>query len=302
MKVLKTIRILLAVLIFASCNLKDDLICPPEYGAALRFHYEGDSGDPLLFGEKINCVSVFVFDSRGELVKIEKAQKEDLGPGNSMTLFIDPGNYRIACWFNATDSYTIFEGYNISDYKLTNATSEYSGDPIDTDDPLYFGRADITVGNKDIVSEDVYLSGAHIGIEIYVEGYPFNASQSNPVIEVTGTIYNYGIMMDRLEYDAQKLYIPYVVYDTQKKAFKSEFNTLRFDNNNNLEILVKSAPLLKDAADVVQINLRQFMLDNNISVYHKNEVKISILISFTDLGVTIGIPRWNEEEVDPSAD
>lgn len=300
MKLLKTTYILLATLVFAGCDLTDDLSkCPPAHNTVLRFFYDGDPDRPVSFAEAVDGVTLLVFDGGGQLVETIDAPKSALGSDNSYKMTLDPGDYTVVCWANATNGHTQFAINSITDGRLKNPCRQTTADnAIDTDDPLYFGTTDITVVDKQQNTGDIQLEGAHVKIDVCIKGFgQANDPASYPIVEIVGDIHDYGIMKDRLG-PVSELYRPAVEHDSGRGTMCSKLNIMLFDDDNNLVLSVID-PATGNVAHT--IDLEQFMLNNNISVENRNEAVLDIMIEFTGLGVTVTLPDWESDDLNPSA-
>lgn len=284
-------------LLLSGCIREDMSNCPPAVNLSLTFSYTGDTQDATMFGKMIDCVTLYCFDTlTDELVKTQTIDKDALNIFQGTDLYLAPGNYKIISWANAMSD------TQISGSTLFSGRVNYPGFPevekIPTNDHLYYGEYDVTTPASGVVSGDIPHKGAHINMEVYVEGAGFKNQPSTwPTIEMSNLMPQYTMQMaDARPYATT--YYPTGNWLTMEKIFNGlalKYQVLRFDDLNNIMVSV----IASDGKLMNSVKLQDFMNDNSITVNNKNEVTVSILFQFSDLGVTITLPDWTKTPVDP---
>lgn len=92
-------------------------------------------------------------------------------------------------------------------------------------------------------------------------------------------------------------YYPTVIWDLEQDVAAACFAVLRFSDENGITVTIRD-PAQSNATKAA-VALEQYMADNKISVNNKNEATVRLLFEFSDLGVTVTVPDWASNEVDP---
>lgn len=290
MRNLKTIfAILAATVLLASC-IKEDLSDCPTNNLTLKLHYLGDTQNPAVFGQMIDRVTLFVFDTSGREVHSQTFEKADLA-SQSVDLRLPEGQtYRIVCWANAFDATTITRGALRSDYRVNHPNYGTAGAAIPTNDHLYTSdEISVAIPATGIAAGDVYFKGAHNNLEVYVDNFgQKNDAATWPVVEVSNLMPQYDMEMNAMQ-PATHTYYPATALDAAHDMLAAKLQTLQFDNDNPVIVTVKDP-----ATGTVRatLDLKDYMSANSISVDGKNERTIVVQFSFTDLGVTVTVPEW----------
>lgn len=309
MKLLKTLLALavVSVLMLPQGCIKEDLSdCLPEVNTELTFSYTGDDDNPTMFGRMIDRVTLFVFDKAdGQHILTKTVEKSELILFQGTKLYLPAGDYTILTWTNAFDATQIIPG-TLSTGRVHHPS--YGATPqgtIPTNDHIYYGEIQLTVpaaatlpGNTGayLVTGDIPHRSAHINIEVYTKGFGHSDdAASRPVVEMTNLMPQYKIRMaDAAPYATS--YFPAVAWDGDKKAMAARFQTLRFGEDNAIRLIVRDPATCEEKAS---LDLKKYIADQAIAVDGVNEVTISVLFEFTDLGVSISVPDWTGGNVDP---
>lgn len=302
MKLLKTICALTAFALLGGCIKEDMSDCPPEVNTSLTFSYTGDTNDPAMFGTMIDRVDLFVFDRQsGQHILTKTIGKTDLRAFQGTELYLPEGDYRILAWGNAFDNTEILYSSLSTGRVHAPAYNTTPQSRITTNDHLYYGDYNITVPATDNVPQsvtgDIPFHGAHINIEIFVKNFGHaNVPATYPVVEMTNLMPQYDIQKTAMQPFATTYY-PFVEWDAVNTVATSCFQVLQFADYNTISVVIREpAP---DNTVKATIDLRQYMFDNNITVNGRNEATVSLLVEFTDLGVTVTIPDWESGDMDP---
>lgn len=255
----------------------------------LRFRYVGD-GTTDIFPEKIEHVTMYVYSiADGSLAAIHKYDDNALAAYQGADVMLFPGRYEVVCWGNALDETTINEGEKIA------ANGYFENTDIATNDPLYYGTIEIEV--PETLVENNYICDfvcSHVKFRVRVEGFD-QTTMGVPSLELTQLASFTDF--DNVPSDEERCsYHPVLAAgsDGEQTVYTAEFNTLRFNDDNDIMLRLHS-----DETRVVahEFPLADFLQEHNIAVEGVNEVTVPILIRFSPIGVTID--DWDSVPVNP---
>lgn len=255
----------------------------------LRFRYVGD-GTTDIFPEKIEHVTMYVYSiADGSLAAIQKYDDNALAAYQGADVMLFPGRYEVVCWGNALDETTINEGEKIA------ANGYFENTDIATNDPLYYGSIEIEV--PETLVENNYICDfvcSHVKFRVRVEGFD-QTTMGVPSLELTQLASFTDF--DNVPSDEERCsYHPVLAAgsDGEQTVYTAEFNTLRFNDDNDIMLRLHS-----DETRVVahEFPLADFLQEHNIAVEGVNEVTVPILIRFSPIGVTID--DWDSVPVNP---
>lgn len=255
----------------------------------LRFRYVGD-GTTDIFPEKIEHVTMYVYSiADGSLAAIQKYDDNALAAYQGADVMLFPGRYEVVCWGNALDETTINEGEKIA------ADGYFENTDIATNDPLYYGSIEIEV--PETLAENNYICDfvcSHVKFRVRVEGFD-QTTMGVPSLELTQLASFTDF--DNVPSDEERCsYHPVLAAgsDGEQTVYTAEFNTLRFNDDNDIMLRLHS-----DETRVVahEFPLADFLQEHNIAVEGVNEVTVPILIRFSPIGVTID--DWDSVPVNP---
>lgn len=255
----------------------------------LRFRYVGD-GTTDIFPEKIEHVTMYVYSiADGSLAAIQKYDDNALAAYQGADVMLFPGRYEVVCWGNALEETTIKEGEKIA------ADGYFENTDIATNDPLYYGTIEIEV--PETLVENNYICDfvcSHVKFRVRVEGFD-QTTMGVPSLELTQLASFTDF--DNVPSDEERCsYHPVLAAgsDGEQTVYTAEFNTLRFNDDNDIMLRLHS-----DETRVVahEFPLADFLQEHNIAVEGVNEVTVPIRIRFSPIGVTID--DWDSVPVNP---
>ena len=255
----------------------------------LRFRYVGD-GTTDIFPEKIEHVTMYVYSiADGSLAAIQKYDDNALAAYQGADVMLFPGRYEVFCWGNAVDETTINEGEKIA------ADGYFENTDIATNDPLYYGTIEIEV--PETLVENNYICDfvcSAVMCRGRVEGFD-QTTMGVPSLELTQLASFTDF--DNVPSDEERCsYHPVLAAgsDGEQTVYTAEFNTLRFNDDNDIMLRLHS-----DETRVVahEFPLADFLQEHNIAVEGVYEVTVPILIRFSPIGVTID--DWDSVPVNP---
>lgn len=289
MKKAAVICVSLLTLLMAGC-IKEDL---EDCYTTLYFSYLGD-GTREIFLEKTGKVDMYVYNESGALVQSVVLNRNDLQRKQGFTLQLPDGRYKVVCWGNA-----------YADTQVTNGTALHSGlvgtphyftkDRIITNDSLYFGSRDVDL-SADIYGVDtVRFSSAHIKMKIELAGLddmklPGNTSP----IEVEMGNLRPAVDFLKTFSDENISYYPVSKFEEASGVFGLQFNVLRFNDEDDVYIRLMN----KETGNVAyNVNLKDFMKENKITVNGVNEAVVGIRFRFNNTSIIVR--PWEEEDIRP---
>ena len=201
----------------------------------LRFRYVGD-GTTDIFPEKIEHVTMYVYSiADGSLAAIQKYDDNALAAYQGADVMLFPGRYEVVCWGNALDETTINEGEKIA------ANGYFENTDIATNDPLYYGTIEIEV--PETLVENNYICDfvcSHVKFRVRVEGFD-QTTMGVPSLELTQLASFTDF--DNVPSDEERCsYHPVLAagYDGEQTVYTAEFNTLRFNDDNDIMLRLHS--------------------------------------------------------------
>ena len=310
------------LLVTSGCLKESESVCIRE-NTTLLFHLLDLTTQADIFPQYqyIHSVDAYIFNDAKKMVKHRRFEEAELKKFPGWKLDLPPGDYYAVCWGNADDnsqlrsftpSITTFdEGYieippgvttggnpiYYAPYKVhpnsragaDSATGSKSGTKVI--DPNMVDHAFTVLFQRHNV-KDMYFVCAHRTINVYIMGY----SSSSAPATVTGT----GLCAEyNFRYESQNDYRNFTqtaqgVTTPSGPGLLVTFYVGFSEINSNMNFILRNGP---GGAILQEVNLRQFLLDNNMLYNYGNT--IDIVIQFYDLGVSVTIPTWGNVPVEP---
>ena len=307
-------KILLAALmpLLAGCIQEDlsNCISKPIENVTIRFNLITQNQ----FIATINRVELFIFNDAGKQVSRHTILQSELAQFAGRRLTLDPGNYTVIAWANASPLHTQFftnEQAHYDDHaKNYLLTAIAAGGIVEDGDPLYWGPVtkgapfSLTVPVEGYVDVVIRLRNAHVKVEVTVEGYDHLSSRTgaNPLmIELTQITSRYSLQMephgDNVSYlhDAPNI-------DPVNKIFNTTFNVPVFDGNTPTMVRITNS----DGVLIVSaISLRELLKDlNKVEIAELAYLPIRVIFTEKDgnlqVTVKVDLPEWGEDIVKPN--
>lgn len=332
MKPFRITLLLLYATLLAACidESRDD--CLTDRDVVVKFAYVHDGHD--VFARNIHGVRLFVFDENGLLRYDETIGSQQLNSfaGTSLS-HLEPGNYRVVAWGNATPQRSLFdntnEGNHIRDacvrrYNLSLSEAEvgflsegnvYPGDA----DPLHYApylaqeAFNLTVPLSGHLTVTLPFARAYIDVEVLVLNYErYSGETTAPIIEIDGAASHFDF--DRVPFgyitlrETTQIQTQYV-----ERPAVARFRTKLFDDDTHFtkELRVHSAQgnntvyFTLDNAMVRRL-IADFMADNNIrslkaDATPQRVIPITIVFNTDGRGVEVGVkvPEFEKVEGKP---
>ena len=314
MRLFRITLLLTCVAFLSACIAEDFSRCGRN--VVLKFEYVYNYED--VFGEQVQSVDLFVYNSNGLLVHRETINSGQLDTFAGTNLgHLSPGTYRIVAWGNAL-SQTDFAGVNPGDH-IDNAVIGRQGVPRSTTplsghgDRLHFAPCVaqneffITVPTMGDVTATLPFARSYIAIEVFVRYFEsYTGETAAPIIEITGAASHF--CFNRIpEGDITLRETSVVLTQYIERPWKAAFRTKLFDDSIDFakELHVRSGmagnAILFTLDDVALRNLiAQYMLNNGIASLKNDRTPqrvIPIVITFGEYNVRASVEVVEFERV-----
>lgn len=280
---------MLLVVLATGCIKEDMEPCDVN----LIFRYLGD-GTKDIFPEKIKKLDLYVYGESEALIETISLDQGDLKRFQGTSLILPAGKYRVVCWGNS-ESNTLLKRVSALSTAVAASPHYFTKELITTNDSLYFGSRTIEIFQDNSSADTVYFSSSHIKMRIELDGLedvatgdgysPVEIEVGNlkPAVDFTNT------------FSSEKVsYWPIVFRENESSPFKSRFNVLRFNDDNDVYIKIIDKA---SHQTIYTLQLKDFMKENQITVDGINEATIGIRFRFN--GTSITVSPWDEEVITP---
>ena len=305
------LTLLAAMWLLTGCFHEPPKSCSPRTNTTIYFMLHDQAGNDI-FPATAEHVELFVYDDLGRQVSHSTISQSELNLFAGKRLRLQPGNYTVVAWANATATRTRF--FTNENAHWLDRTNNYLvnaialGGAVEDGDPLYYAPTSqsmpltITVPPEGAVEAIAGFRNAHIKVEVTVEGYDYFSTRAaaDPLkIELTEITSRYGFGMET--HGDRVSYIRYALNtDPEHKIFNTAFNLPVFDRNTATHILVTN----KDGRLIVpKISLKEILKDR---IEIEKMLYLPIRIKFTEengllqVAITVDLPEWGEDIVKPT--
>ena len=273
MKRLKNIvwTMLLVPVLVTSC-IKDDL--DDCHNVTIYFQYLADGDKDVLY-QYMDKVDLYVFDESGHILGVGTYNQDQLSSFSAVPSFkLKPGKrYKVVAIGNAYDH-----------TQVVNLESETSFDNIYIQSP-YWGVPDPVINQ--ITGLPAPQTRGELPISVRIENSNAQTSFNNEInLDEKGTCY------------------PELIYDEARGCYRTDDLALfRMDHNGQLdpdfcehELVVADA----EGNELIRGSIYNFVTRNREYVdITKQEAYLPIEINFIETNVTIKLPAWYVEDVEP---
>ena len=302
------VRLLLlsiVVLTMTGC-IKEDLDgCPTGGSARLVFHYTIAGVDKLpdyVFG-----IDAIIFDEDGKFLMHEGLDVQSQAARTELLLTLDPGIYYFVCWGNVAD-HSVYSSFISGVTALTDCSIEISPG-ITAGDPIYYAPAKaappasrtlapqydihkIEIMSDEHVVKDVEFVKAHRSITVYLKNAP--GAPNAPKVRVNHLCKSYNFLFEPQAHIGDFTHITssgqYAGETYDMAVFYAGMGQITSDMDVNV---LHGA----DERILHTENIGEFLTANP----SHDPDDIHMVIEFSELGVTVTVPSWNEKPVTPGA-
>ncbi len=289
--VFRIVVCLFTVVLMQGCIAEDLSRCAPKNNVDILF-------TNAALTKSISFVDLGIFDERGRCLEIIHLNRYRLNSFKGVHLGLCPGKYKIRGWANAGARTTLVGFTPDSDLTSVNLFHPNTGTlkDIDENDPVYFFSLDIDVPSATLQTFPVVLRAAHVLFRVHVAGlikqYPVD-TEALPRLRLRNVRGGYNSEMSKVG--------RFVNYNPPRgtsvnQLFLSsltEFRTLRFSEDEPLSLEVLNDTGGRESI-LFQLNVHQFMKDNNLSIAEDDLTVIPIYIRFVNAQIVIQVNPWDE--------
>lgn len=299
---------LLLVPVLVTGCIKDDL--EDCHNVTIYFQYLAD-GDKDVLSQYMDKIDLYIFDEHGNALGKSTYGAEHLGNKSAIPSFkLTPGQrYKVVAVGNAYEHTQVVNLESSTSLDEIYIQSPYWGvpDPVINHDDNYLGQQEFVMpdGNYVMYRDTVTLYSAHIDVDIEITGLP--APQTRSELPISVRIENSNAQTsfnNEINLDEKGTCYPELIYDAERGCYRTEnFALFRMDNKGELhpdwcehELVLTAA----DGTEMVRSNIYDFVTCNREYIdITKQEAYLPIEINFVETNVTIKLPAWYVEDVEP---
>ena len=299
---------LLLVPVLTTGCIKDNL--DDCHNVTIYFQYLADGDKDVLY-QYMDKVDLYVFDEHGNVLGVGTYNQDQLKNFSAIPSFkLTPGRrYKVVAVGNAYDHTQVVNLESSTSFDEIYIQSPYWGvpDPVINHDDNYLGQQEFVMpeGNLTMYRDTVTLYSAHIDVDIEITGLP--APQTRGELPVSVRIENSNAQTsfnNEINLDEKGTCYPELIYDAERGCYRTDdFALFRMDNSGNLhpdwcehELVVADA----EGAELFRGSIYDFVTRNREYIdITKQEAYLPIEIQFNEIGITIKLPAWYVEDIDP---
>lgn len=309
MKRLKNIvwTMLLVPVLVTSC-IKDDL--DDCHNVTIYFQYLADGDKDVLY-QYMDKVDLYVFDESGHILGVGTYNQDQLSSFSAVPSFkLKPGKrYKVVAIGNAYDHTQVVNLESETSFDNIYIQSPYWGvpDPVINHDDNYMGQKEFVMpeGNLVMHRDTVTLYSSHVDVDIEITGLPAPQTRGEMPISVRFEHSNAQTSFNNeINLDEKGTCYPELIYDEARGCYRTDDLALfRMDHNGQLdpdfcehELVVADA----EGNELIRGSVYNFVTRNREYVdITKQEAYLPIEINFIETNVTIKLPSWYVEDIEP---
>lgn len=299
--------LLLAPVLTTGC-IKEDL--DDCTNVTIYFQYLADGNKDVLY-QYMDKIDLYVFDETGHILGIGTYNQAQLSSFSAVPSFkLTPGKrYKVVAVGNA------YENTKVVNLNATSFDDIYlqspqwgTGEQVTNHDDNYLGQQEFVMpeGEFTMYRDTVTLYSAHVDVGIEITGLP--APQRSGELPISVRIENSNAQTsfnNEINVSEKGTCYPQLIYDPERNCYRTDDLALfRMDHNGHLdedccehELVVTSTA---DGKELVRGNLYNFIKSNEEYIdVTKQEAYLPIEISFKETQVTIKLPAWYVEDIEP---
>lgn len=300
--------IMLLVPVLVTGCIKDDM--DDCKNVTIYFQYLAD-GDKDVLAQYMSKVQLYVFDEGGHILGVGTYNQDQLSSYTAIPSFkLTPGKrYKVVAIGNAYDhtqvvnltSSTSFDNIYIQDPNWGVP------DPVINHDDNYMGQQEFVMpeGNFVVYRDTVTLYSSHVDVDIEITGLP--APQTRGELPLSVRIENSNAQTsfnNEINLDEKGTCYPELIYDKARGCYRTDDLALfRMDHNGHLDTDCCEHELVltdSEGNELIRGSIYNFIKRNEEYIdVTKQEAYLPIEINFNPTEVTIKLPSWYVEDIEP---
>lgn len=309
MKRLKNIVwIMLLVPVLVTGCIKDDL--EDCHNVTIYFQYLADGDQDVLY-QYMDKVDLYVFDEGGHILGVGTYNQDQLSSFSAVPSFkLTPGKrYKVVAVGNAYDHTKVVNLESETDFNNIYIQDVNWGiDPVTTNhDDNYMGQKEFVMpdGNYVMYHDTVTLYSSHVDVDIEITGLP--APQTRSTLPISVRIENSNAQTsfnNEINLDEKGTCYPELIYDEERGCYRTDdFALFRMDHDGYLDASCCEHELVltdSEGNELIRGSIYNFIKRNEEYIdVTKQEAYLPIEINFVETNVTIKLPSWYVEDVEP---
>lgn len=300
--------ILLLVPVLVTGCIKDDL--DDCKNVTIYFQYLADGDKDVLF-QYMDKVDLYVFDESGHILGVGTYNQDQLSNFSAVPSFkLTPGRrYKVVAVGNAYDHTQVVNYESATDFEDIYIQDPNWGvpDPVTNHDDNYLGQKEFVMPVQEGVMyrDTVTLYSSHVDVDIEITGLPAPTKADNLPINVRIENSNAQTSFNNyINLEEKGTCYPELIYDAEKGCYRTDdFALFRMDNEGELDESCCEHELVLSTADgkeLIRGSLYNFIKRNEKYIdVTKQEAYLPIEINFIETDVTIKLPAWYVEDIEP---
>lgn len=293
----------------SSCIKEDFDDCD---NVTIYFQYLADGDKDVLY-QYMSKVDLYVFDEAGHIIGVGHYTQDELARFAAVPSFrLQYGKrYRIVALGNAYDHTQVVNLYadKLSDiYFQSPFWKDGKGSLVTNHDDNYLGVKDFVMPAQDgmMYRDTVTMYSSHVDTEVEIHGLPAPQSREDIPYELSFENSNAQTSFEnRINTEEKGTIYPELIYDTENNCYRTnDFALFRLDYGSRVDERTCAHKLvLKDkrtGEELVRGSIFNYLdhYREEIDVT-KQETLLPISIVFDQVGVSIKLPQWYVEDIEP---
>lgn len=299
---------LLLVPVLVTGCIKDDL--EDCHNVTIYFQYLADGDQDVLY-QYMDKVDLYVFDEGGHILGVGTYNQDQLSSFSAVPSFkLTPGKrYKVVAVGNAYDHTKVVNLESETDFNNIYIQDVNWGiDPVTTNhDDNYMGQKEFVMpdGNYVMYHDTVTLYSSHVDVDIEITGLP--APQTRSTLPISVRIENSNAQTsfnNEINLDEKGTCYPELIYDEERGCYRTDdFALFRMDHDGHLDASCCEHELVltdSEGNELIRGSIYNFIKRNEEYIdVTKQEAYLPIEINFVETNVTIKLPSWYVEDVEP---
>lgn len=293
----------------SSCVKEDFDDCD---NVTIYFQYLADGDKDVLY-QYMSKVDLYVFDEAGHIIGVGHYTQDELARFAAVPSFrLQYGKrYRIVALGNAYDHTQVVNLYadKLSDiYFQSPFWKDGKGSLVTNHDDNYLGVKDFVMPAQDgmMYRDTVTMYSSHVDTEVEIHGLPAPQSREDIPYELSFENSNAQTSFEnRINTEEKGTIYPELIYDTENNCYRTnDFALFRLDYGSRVdERTCEHKLVLKDkrtGEELVRGSIFNYLARYREEIdVTKQEALLPISIVFDQVGVSIKLPQWYVEDIEP---